>query len=305
MDTVFILLRQISIMGFLMSIGWVLSKLKLITEQGSKDLSNLLLRVVVPAVILQSFIIERTAQKTNEFLLSFAMALGSILLSMIVSRLVFRKNHVIDQFGTSFANAGFFAIPIVSALFGAGAVFYITSFITLIILFQWTYGVYLFTKDRSIFQPKKLLMNPIVISFALAMVLFFTQLPVPSLFKDVIGMVTPLNTPLAMIILGTYLAKDTLVSVFKDKTAYLTAGLRLIVIPLLTVGALTLVPDTFQTVRFAVLISAIAPVGVNVAVFAGLHHQDYTRAVRIVCLSTILSVITIPLIVLIAEWLWL
>jgi predicted permease len=304
METVLILVRQIAIMGFFMAIGWILSRMKLISEQGTKDLSNLLLRVVVPAVIIKSFIVERTMQNTIDFLVSFALALASILLAILVARLVFRKAHAVEHFGTAFANAGFFGIPIVSALFGDEGVFYISSFIMLIFLFQWTYGVFLYTRDKTVFSVKKMVLNPVLIGFAIAMILFFSQLPLPTILTDALGMITPLNTPVAMIVLGCYLAKDKLLAIFRDRSAYGVMILRLILIPLFTIAMLSLVPDQFNTVRMAVLMPAIAPVGVNVAVFAGLYGQDYSKAVKCVCLSTVLSIVSIPLIVLLAQWVW-
>ena len=304
METVLILIRQIGIMFAFMAIGWVLAKGKWLTNQGTKDLSNILLRVVVPIIIIKSFITENTPEKITGFFISFGLALLAITLSVIISALVFSKRNVVDQFGTAFSNAGFFGIPIVSALYGEEAVFYIASFIMFIFFFQWTYGVFLFTRDRSIFKPRKLLMNPIVIAFLVGMVLFFTQLPVPQLVVSAIGMVTPLNTPIAMIILGSYMAKDKLYKIFTNSQAYLATVCRLVVIPLVTIGVFSLLPASVGVIRMAILISTIAPVGVNVAVFAGLYDQDYNQSVRIVCLSTLLCVISIPLLVLLTEWIW-
>lgn len=304
MDTVWILLRQIGIMFAFMAIGWIMTKGKWLTNQGTKDLSNLLLRVVVPIIIIKSFITENTSEKITGLFISFGLALLAITIAVVISGLVFSKRSVVNQFGTAFSNAGFFGIPIVSALYGDEAVFYIASFIMFIFFFQWTYGVFLFTRDKTIFQPKKLFMNPVVVAFLLGMILFFTQLPIPDVVTSAMGMITPLNTPIAMIILGSYMAKDKLVKIFTNSQAYLVSVFRLLVIPLVTIAIFTLLPAEVSVIRTAVLISAIAPVGVNVAVFAGLYDQDYNQSVRIVCLSTILCVATIPLLVMLTEWIW-
>jgi hypothetical protein len=304
LETILIMLRQIAIMGIFMAIGWVLYRTKLISAQGTKELSNLLIRVILPAVIIQAFLVERTEETMIQLLISFGLALISLVLSTAIARVIFRKNHVIEHFGTAFSNVGFFGIPIVQALLGNGAVFFIASFVVLVNLFQWTYGVYLFTKNKKIFSPKKLLLNPTVLSFIIALILFFTQFQLPSILLSAVTMISPLNTPIAMIILGCYLATGKIAELFKDRGAYITAGLRLIVIPLITVALFSSLPQSLNPIRIAVLISASAPVGANVAVYAGLHDQDYSQAVRLVCLSTLFSVITIPLIVLLATWLW-
>jgi len=304
METVLIVARQIAIMFLFMALGWIMFKTKLLTEQGAKDFSNLLLRFVVPAILITSFIVERTPEKTSAFFLSFALAFGSILISVVLSRLLFRDKHVIEHFASAFSNAGFFGIPIVQAFLGEEAVFYIASFVMMTFFFQWTYGVFQFTKDKSMFQAKKLLTNPVIIGFAIALFLFFTQIPVPEIITTPLSMIAALNTPLAMIILGVYLAKSRFLSIFTDKKAYLVAGLRLVVFPLVILGLLSLLPAENNPIRLAILIPACAPVGANVAIFAGLYDQDYAKSVRFVCLSTLLSILTIPVLVALAEWLW-
>ena len=305
METVWILLRQITILFAFMGLGWILARTGLLGSAGTKDLSNLVLRFVVPAILIRSFLVERTPENTSGFLLSFALSLGAILLSMGLSKLVFPgKNRVIEHFGSAFSNVGFFAIPIVQSFLGEEAVFYVASFVMLIFTLQWTYGVYQFTKDKKMFSPLSLLKNPVLIAFVLAVVLFFTQIPIPEIVRTPLDMLSALNTPLAMIILGSYLAKMPFLSLFTDKNAYLASFVRLVLIPLVTIALFTLLPERLSALRLAVLIPAISPVGVNVAVFAGLYDQDYSQSVRIVCLSTLLSILTIPLLVALCVGIW-
>ena len=154
------------------------------------------------------------------------------------------------------------------------------------------------------FRFRRLITNPVLIAFVIALLLFFVQIPVPEIITTPLKMISALNTPIAMIILGSYLAKDRLIGIFTDRRAYAPVAVRLVLIPLLTIGLLTLLPDSLTTVRLAILIPSVAPIGANVAVFAGLYDQDYGKAVRIVCLSTLISLVTIPLLVSLAQWLW-
>ena len=105
-----------------------------------------------------------------------------------------------------------------------------------------------------------------------------------------------MNGPVAMLILGIYLAQVELKSVFSDGILYASAGVRLLLIPALTALCLLLLPLD-GTLCLAILIAASAPIGSNVAIFAQIHRQDYSLAVREVCLSTILCVVTIPLLI--------
>lgn len=304
METALIVARQIAIMFLFMGLGWIMFKAKWLTEQGAKDLSNLLLRFVVPSILISSFLVERTPENTSGFFLSFGLAFGSILVSVVLSRLIFRDRHVIEHFASAFSNAGFFGIPLVQAFLGEEAVFYIASFVMMTFFFQWTYGVYQFTKDKSMFKIKRLVSNPVIIAFVIALFFFFTQIPVPEIITTPLSMIGALNTPIAMIILGVYLAKSRFLSIFTDGKSYIVAALRLVLFPLIVLGLLTLLPKDANTIRLAVLIPACAPVGANVAIFAGLYDQDYGKSVRFVCLSTLLSILTIPFLVALAEWLW-
>jgi len=301
METVTILARQIAIMFGLIAIGWILFRMRFLSEQGTKDLSNILLRLATPAVILRSFLVERTEENTRQFLLSFALAFAAILLSAVIARLIFRGDRVIERFAASFANAGFFGIPLVKAFVGDEYVFLVASFVMMTFVSQWTYGVFLFTRDKKIFSLKRLATNPVLVAFSISMVIFFGRIELPQILTTPIELIAPLHTPLAMFILGSYLARGRIRDIFLDKTSYPAVLVRLVLTPLITLAAFALLPASAALVQTAVMIPAVAPIGANVAVFAGLHGQDYGKAVRLVCLSTLLSIVTIPLIMLLVE----
>ena len=98
------------------------------------------------------------------FLISFGAALGALLLSMLVSTLVFRRKSAIRRFGAAFSNAGFIGIPLVQMTLGEDAVFYVASFVAILNILQWTYGVFIITGDRSQISLKKIITNPIAVS---------------------------------------------------------------------------------------------------------------------------------------------
>jgi hypothetical protein len=160
------------------------------------------------------------------------------------------------------------------------------------------------TRDKSAISLKKIPTNPIVISFVVGMLLFFMPVTLPEVLSSVVGTLASMNGPLAMIVLGAYLAQIPFKALVTDKLTYLCTMVRLLIIPVVTIPVLFLLPDSFSTIRLAVLLAAAAPVGANVAIFAQIYGKEYTDAVKDVCLSTICSIITMPLIVGLANIIW-
>ena len=297
MTTVFIVLRQIVIMFLYMAIGGLLFQKGLITKEGSKSLANLLLYVVLPCVVVKSFCVARTPERTSGLLVSFLAALGILLLAMAVSHLLFQKNPI-DDFGAAFSNAGFMGFPLVAAVQGSEAIFYAAGFVALLNALQWTYGQSLISGDPGYRSPKAILKNPLVLSLLLGILIFCFEIPMPAIASDLLAALSALNAPLAMVILGVYLAQTDPKTLFNDPHLYVVAAVRLVLIPLLTILVLKLLPAEYAAIATTLVIVAAAPIGSNVAVYAQKLGKDYAYAVRGVCLSTLLSAITMPLLML-------
>lgn len=300
MATVFIVLRQIVIMFVYMAIGGLLFQKGLITKEGSKSLANLLLYAVLPCVVVKSFCVARTPERVSGLLVSFLAAFGILLLAMAVSHLLFKKNPI-DDFGAAFSNAGFMGFPLVAAVQGSEAIFYAAGFVALLNALQWTYGQSLISGDPSYRSPKAILKNPLVLSLLLGILIFCFELPVPAIASDLLAALAALNAPLAMVILGVYLAQTDARTLFNDPHLYVVAAARLVLIPLLTILVLKLLPAQYAAIATTLVIVAAAPIGSNVAVYAQKLGKDYAYAVRGVCLSTLLSAITMPLLMLFAN----
>lgn len=302
MDFIILLLKQNILMFLYLLIGYFLFRKKLIGISGSADIGRMLLHIVMPAAILKAYMTSYTPERLIGLVLSFLAALLALLLAIFISRIFFKKEQAIERFGAAFSNAGFIGIPLVQMTLGEEAVFYISSFVALLNILQWTYGVFILTGDRNTFSFQKLRTNPVILSFLGGLILFFLPVTLPDLLTGMIGSLAAMNGPLAMIVLGTYLAQVSPGSLFKEKLAYRSSFVRLILIPLLTIVLLGFFPAEYHTLKLAVLIAASAPIGSNVAIFAQLYGQDYTRAVKEVCLSTLLCMITLPLITGLADY---
>ena len=196
-----ILLKQLMIMSIFICIGYILFKKKMITVNGSKELSNLLLYIVLPAVIINSYNVKSTPERVEGIIISFIVSLIALILSICVCALVYGKRKKIEHFGVSFSNAGFMGIPIATAIIGNENVFYISAFVALLNILQWTYGVVVMTESKDCIKLDKLIKNPILIAMVIGLSIFFLQIPVPEVATKTISSLASLNAPMAMIIL--------------------------------------------------------------------------------------------------------
>lgn len=296
-----ILLQQTIIMFALMLLGLLLSRRGMITEQGSRDLSNVLLYAVIPCVILRSYMSEFSTEKLRAMGLSALIAVIAFAASIAVAYLTCGTRHRIENFAVAFGNAGFIGIPLVTAVFGPEAAFYVVSFSTFANLLQWTYGIVIISGKKETMNLKMVFVNPVFISMVIGIALFVLQPTLPTVVTGTIGYIADGNTVLAMIILGYYLSKVQLRGLFADVRLYLFSALRLLVVPAVTILVFLPFPFARGEITLITLIAAATPIASSTSIFAQKFDQDYRRAVSYVCLSTILSVATLPLVMLFAE----
>ena len=150
------------------------------------------------------------------------------------------------------------------------------------------------TGDRKSIQVKTILTNPVVLSLAAGLLLFILQIPVPSVVTGALNHMASMNTPLAMIILGTYVSQMNWRELLLTKSAYACALVRLVLIPAVTLAVFCLIPGIKTDIKLVILIASCTPVGSNIAIFAKQYGGDYKLSVVTVCLSTLLCVATVP-----------
>jgi predicted permease len=271
------------------------------TIKGSKDIASLLVYLVIPTVIVNSFCVERSAAKVVELAQSTLIAAVGIGIAMVISALIFKKDPVAN-FGGAFSNAGFIGIPLVQAAFGDEAVFWIVGTVALINMLQWSYGVRVITGEKSATGIRHLLMNPILVSIAIGLFLFMTNIGVqlPEVCKTTLAGISSLNAPLAMIVLGSYLAQADLRKTVTSLHLYWISTVRLLIIPAVTLAVFSFIPFR-QDMILTIFIAAATPIGANVAVYAQLYDRDYPYACQTVVLTTLLSIATLPLMLMAAD----
>lgn len=301
MGTAYIVFRQTVVMFLYMSAGYCLFKTEKMTYKGSKDIATLLVWLVIPVVLVNSFCVERSMSRIIELLQSAFVTALSLVIAMAIAKLLFR-DRPIDNFGAAFSNAGFIGIPLVQAALGDDAVFWIVSMVAMMNMLQWSYGVGLLTGERSAVGLRHLIFNPILVGIGIGLILFFTGIGVhlPVVVSAALAGISSLNAPLAMIVLGSYLAQSDLKKLFTSPGLYKLSAVRLILIPLVTLLALHFIPVRPE-ILMTVFIGASTPTGANVAVYAQLYDKDYPYACQVVALTTLLSIITLPLMLMLAD----
>ena len=308
MSIIELLFIQILIMFVYIGIGLIMTKIKLIDDFGAKQLSKVLVYFITPVAILYSFTnMTFSKEYTIGLLVSMVLSVVALGISIIISRVTFGSKYTLEHFGTSFSNAGFMGIPLVMAILGPAGVFYISTFVALLNILQWTYGVFVITNTKDFIQPKKILTNPFVISFILGIIFYGLNglgFHMPEIINNQLSIVSKMIGPIAMLIIGTYLSKVNFREIFKEKIVYASLGLRLLFIPLLTALIFLLVPKTYENIALSIMIVASAPVGANVAIFAALYGVEHKRAIVEICLSTLLAALTMPLMIAIFQWLF-
>ncbi len=291
-----IIFVQIAQMFVLMAFGVALFRTKRMSSSGAKDLGALLLNVVIPVVIVKSLWTTQSPETTEALAVTFFLALALLVLAIAASRVVFRKDGLM-AFSAAFSNAGFVGIPLVQAALGQDALIYIVCMIGWLNALQASVGVLMITADRRSVSVRAIASNPIIISFALGLALYALGVPEPSFVADAMAALSALNTPVAMIVCGSYLAQVKLRELFSSQKVWLVCLMRLVVIPLLSLGLLLVLPGGGGTAGLALLIAASAPTGANVAIYAAQYEGDYQGAVLTVCMTTLLSIVTLPLLI--------
>ena len=288
----------------LIGVGVVCAKTKLLGESAVKALANLVLYIATPCVIVKSCIREFDPGMLWGFLTVVAVAAVNHGVLILLARVVFRDRDEgrrrVFRVATVFSNAGYMAIPLQQAILGDVGVFYCAAYVIVFNVFLWTYGLMEMSGERRL-SVRTILLNPGVIGVAVGLTLFVLPIPVPALIADGIGHLAALNTPVPMLIVGFYLAQTDLLGALKDGRGWLCIALRLVVTPLLALGALLLCGVRGDLLT-SCMICIATPVATACTMFATRFDRLPRLSVNLVSLSTLLSVVTLPLMVALTRW---
>ncbi len=299
-----LIFEQLLKMFFIMVLAFVCYRIRLVDQNGNKTVSNLLLLVVNPILIITVYQTEYDPELVRGLLLAFAAAAATHILGIIISTLLIRPkagaDYCIERFNAMYSNCGFIGIPLIGSVLGDTGVFYLSAYMVMFNLFSWTHGVILMEKKFSLKNLREGLVSPMFIATLIAVLLFFLQLKIPSALLDSMNYIADMNTPLAMMVAGFSVAQADIGKMCRNLRLYYTSVIKLILIPLCTIPLLMLFHLPSE-VSMTVLIAAACPSATTGTMMAIRYKQNYTYSSEIFSLTTVLAVLTMPVLVLIAE----
>ncbi len=291
---------QVLVLFILIGVGVVCTKANVLRDSAVRCMADVVLFFATPCVIIRSFQREITPELMKNLGISALAAVGVHLLGIALAHLLCHgkdeSRTCVLRFGVVFSNAGYMAIPLQQAILGDDGVFYGAVFVAVFNITLWTYGVCVMSGDVKVLSLRKLMLNPGLIGVALGLLFLLCGITLPTVIASPVDHLACLNTPLPMLIIGYYLAGANIKEALRDRSSYVTIVLRLAVIPLITLGMLWLC-GMRGTLLVSAVIGASAPVATATTMFAAKFDRSPALSVNLVVLSTLLSVLTMPLIV--------
>lgn len=296
--------RQVIILYIMVAVGFICDKTGLFTEKTARASNNLLFYVVTPCVIVESFLTTSLTDETAGWLLK--AALGAVIthvVAIVITLPFFRdKNDTLSgvfKFASVYGNVGYMALPLAGAVLGETGIFLCSVGVAVFQLFCFTHGAFVMSRggEKKSVDIKSMLLNPGVLGIAVGLPCFLLKIKLPDVIMTPISYLGDLNTPFAMVCLGTYMSQAGLKTLINDKRQVLTVFLKLIALPAVMLGVMKLTGFLSGTLLTACLIQAAAPCANNTVMFAAKYDRDTGTASKTVALSSLLSMITMPIII--------
>jgi len=311
MDLALILGKQVASMLIYLLAGFIAYKKKLVSTEQSKGMSAALMYIFAPCLLFQSFQRDFEAEKLRGLLFAILASLIVNLFFIFVSKFIFiRKitaNAPIERACTVYTNAGYLSIPLIGAAFGTEAIFYSTGYLIIFNIFLWTHGLFQISGDKSKINVKKIILNPNIIAIILGLITFLFSYKIPSVISTATTGMSNVVAPLSLFIIGIILGTAKFKALFNNFRLYYIIALRLFVLPFLLIIFLRLVHFTAiipngKEVLTIVLVSAYAPIATSISIFAQQFDKNAEYVSKLITVSTILCVISMPIMVAISQY---
>lgn len=300
---------QVAVMFIIMSIGILCYRKKMISENTGAELSKFLLMIVNPCVILSAFQIEYKPELASGLVISLILAIISNTLGVIIATLFIRKNperkeYIVERFAVVFSNCGFMGIPLIQAVVGDIGVFYASTYVAVFNLFTWTYGVSIMKGKMSLKDIIKVLISAPIISIVVGIAIFLFSIKLPVIIAKPIEFISALNTPLAMIVTGIYLARTNIKNALKNVRIFIVSALRLLIVPAVMLAIFVFIDasnELFAALLIANMIATACPTASSTLMMSRMFERNAEYASMIITVSTLLSIITIPVVMMIFD----
>lgn len=301
-----VMLQQMIVMFLMMAVGYLCYKKQILTEEVSKKVSAIVVNVANPCMILSSSLTDQQ-MRGKELLQTLLIVVLMYAFLLVVAQLlpkilrIRKESRGAYAAMTVFANIGFMGFPVLAAMYGNGALLYGAVFQIPFNILIYTYGVAVLTRrpdaggkaELDRIEILKKIFNIGVIACIAAMLIYFLRIPIPSFLQAFITNLGNLTAPLSMMIIGASLAQMPLKELFLDKKLLLFSMVKLLILPAVWMLMVNRVAEQ-EILRGVCLVMMATPAGSMTAMLAQQYGGDYETASRGVALTTVLSVITMP-----------
>ncbi|NLV28288.1 MAG: AEC family transporter [Methanomicrobiales archaeon] len=285
----------------LIGIGFIAFRLGYISRSGASGLSSLLVNVSIPCLIVESMQVPLTSDlmQSMKLLVLIEIVVYAVSFAMAVVIPLFLYGSQFEtgvlRFMLIFSNLGFMGYPVAYAMFGTESVFYVTLINLPFGFMVFTIGVFLLRPDLARNPDLKRIITPGLIASCIGLVLLGTGLTIPSPVNESISLLGSITTPLAMIVIGTFLAPLPFFSMISDFRVWVISVVRLLVIPFLVLFIIRSFTSDPLLLGIPVLLAAM-PVAANTVLLSEEYGVNAELASKGVFISTLLSLGTIPVI---------
>jgi malate permease and related proteins len=289
--------NKVMMLFLIIGIGALGRKFKIMEDSLIKGISELILYITLPLLILVSFQMDFSHEMLQNAGLILLISIFIHVFSAWIGKFIFpvrqENKKKILQFAIVFSNSSFMGFPVLESIFGGTGVFYASIYNVVFNVFLWTYGVAIFSNGNEAKMFKKVILNPGNLAVILGFILFIFSVKLPIALYDGFKLLGNTTVPLAMMIVGSRLADTKIRELFTDSSIYYITFIRLIGIPMLVYMILKAFPIDPIMHHVLVLLTAM-PVAANTAIFAEKYGRNASFASACVFMSTALSILTLP-----------
>lgn len=278
------------------------SKKKIITSEMNKGLTDILIQIALPFMIVSSFIFTYDNNIKSNVIKTFYYSLIAYIIMTAASYLLLlpikNDKKTILHFANVFTNTGYVGFPILNSIYGAEGVIYGSIFNMFFVIFVWTYGLILFKgnfeKKKLNTEIKKALLNPSIIAVFIGIIIMIFDIKLPSAISSSMKGIGNITGPLSMIIIGVILSNVKIRKHLKDWTIYYGITTKLVIIPIIIYFISLLVGDTSKAINTVIIMTAM-PASAMTSIFAESFDKEKEFAAVLVSVTTLLSLITVPI----------
>lgn len=303
MEISFLLFKQIAQFFIMIIMGYTLVKLKIVKSEDSKVLSMVCLYLIMPCVIINSFLIEFTPEKLKGLGLAVGVAIVIHFVAWVFIRILGKvlNFNPVEKASVMYSNAANMVIPVVMSVLGDEWVLYSSAFVSVQLVLLWTHCKSMLSNEKG-FELKKIYTNINLIAIFIGILLFITKIHIPSVLQGTLKSVGGTVAPISMIITGMIMAGAELKKVFSNGRIYLILFFRMIFFPFIVFmiiyfTGITKVIDNGAMILLVTFIATITPTASSITQMAQVYgnNEQYAGAINI--MTTIVSIVTMPIMV--------